>query len=61
MVLGAKCPKCGEKAKVDDDMSKVTCEHCGFCVQYEKYLEIMKERAVGITDEFQASWDRRPF
>lgn len=61
MVLGAKCPQCGEKAKVDDDMSKVTCENCGFCVQYEKYLEIMKERAVGITDEFQASWDRRPF
>jgi DNA-directed RNA polymerase subunit RPC12/RpoP len=60
MALKAKCPECGKKAEVDDDLSHIKCEYCGFCIPYEQYIEIMKERAVAMTDNFQTSWDRRP-
>ena len=27
---------------------------------YDDYVEMMKDRAVGMTDDFQMNWDRRP-
>jgi ribosomal protein L37E len=60
-MLEAKCPECGKKAQVDDEMSKVECAHCGFSRSYDEYIEIMKGKAVDIADNFQANWDRNPF
>ncbi|HEY7733969.1 MAG TPA: zinc-domain-containing protein [Nitrososphaera sp.] len=60
-MLEARCPECGKKAQVDDEMSKVECAHCGFSRSYDEYIEIMKGKAVDIADNFQANWDRNPF
>jgi len=60
-MLEARCPECGKKAQVDDDMSKVECAHCGFSKSYDDYIEIMKGKAVDIADNFQANWDKNPF
>ena len=53
MVLEAKCPECGRSAKVDDDIAEVKCEYCGFHVLYDEYIEIMKDRAVSMVDDFK--------
>ena len=60
MVLEAKCPKCDKRAEVDEEMIEVNCKHCGFRARYDEYVEIMKGRAVSITDDFQMNWDRHP-
>ncbi len=60
-MLEARCPECGKKAQVDDEMSKVECAHCGFSKSYDEYIEIMKGKAVDIADNFQANWDKNPF
>ena len=59
-MLEARCPKCGNKAQVDDDMSTVTCSHCGFTAPYDEYIEIMKGKALTLADDFQMSWDKNP-
>ena len=61
VMLEARCPECGKKAQVDDDMSKVECAHCGFSKSYDDYIEIMKGKAVDISDNFQTNWDKNPF
>ena len=60
-MLEAKCPDCGKRAEVNDDMTKVKCRHCQFFASYEDYIEIMKGKAVDISDNFQMNWDRNPF
>jgi hypothetical protein len=60
-MLEAKCPNCGKKAEVNDEMTEVKCRHCGFFAQYDDYIEIMKGKAVDISENFQMSWDRNPF
>jgi hypothetical protein len=60
-LLEARCPECGKKAQVDDEMSRVECAHCGFSKSYDDYIEIMKGKAVDIADNFQANWDKNPF
>jgi hypothetical protein len=60
-MLEAKCPACGKKAEVNDEMTEVKCGHCGFFASYDDYIEIMKGKAVDISDNFQMSWDRNPF
>ena len=60
-MLEAKCPQCGKRAEVNNDMSKVECKHCGFSAPYDDYIEIMKGKAVDIADNFQMNWDRNPF
>jgi ribosomal protein S27AE len=59
-VLEAKCPECGKKAEVDEEMSRVHCSHCGFSAPYDEYLEIMKGRALDISDNYQMNLDRNP-
>ena len=44
-MLEAKCPQCGQKAHVDDEMENVKCGHCGYSAKYEDYLELMKAYA----------------
>jgi endogenous inhibitor of DNA gyrase (YacG/DUF329 family) len=60
-MLEAKCPNCGKKAEVNDNLSEVKCGHCGFFSSYNDYIEIMKGRAVDLSDNFQMNWDRNPF
>jgi len=60
-VLEARCPECGKKAQVNDEMSEVKCSYCGFSATYDDYIEIMKGKAVGMADNFQSGWDRNPF
>ena len=60
-MLEARCPECGKRALVDDDMAKVECKHCGFSASYDDYIEIMKGKAVDIADNYQSTWDKRPF
>jgi transcription initiation factor TFIIIB Brf1 subunit/transcription initiation factor TFIIB len=60
-MLEAKCPDCGKKASVNEEMTEVRCRHCAFVASYDDYIEIMKEKAFDIADNFQMSWDRNPF
>jgi endogenous inhibitor of DNA gyrase (YacG/DUF329 family) len=60
-MLEAKCPNCGKKAEVNEDMSEVKCGHCGFFASYNDYIETMKGRAVDLSDNFQMNWDKNPF
>ena len=60
MVLEAKCPQCDRRAEVDEEMIEVNCKHCGFRARYDEYVEIMKGRAVSMTDDFQMNWNRHP-
>ena len=58
-MLDARCPECENVAKVNDDVTKVTCPHCKFEVSYEKYLEIMKDQALNMAADYIP--DRRGF
>ena len=60
-MLEARCPLCGKKAIVDDDMENVKCEHCGYASTYDEYIETMKGKAVMLADDFQMNWDKNPF
>ena len=59
-MLEAKCPACGKKAEVNDEMTEVKCGHCLFFASYDEYIEIIKGKAVDISDNYQMSWDRNP-
>ena len=39
-MLDARCPECENVAKVNDELTKVTCPHCKFEKTYDEYLEI---------------------
>lgn len=58
MTLEAKCPECNRKAQVDNDMSEVKCGYCGFHTVYDTYIEIMKNKAVNMADEFNMNLDK---
>jgi DNA-directed RNA polymerase subunit RPC12/RpoP len=60
-MLDAKCPKCDKTAEVNDEMTEVNCSYCLTKISYEKYLEIMKEKALNMGIEFQNNWDKNPY
>jgi len=60
-MLDAKCPKCDKTAKVNDDMTEVTCSYCLTKISYEEYIEIMKEKALNMGIEFYNNLDKNPF
>ena len=60
-MLEARCPECGKKAEVNDDMTEVKCGHCGFTATYDDYIEIMKGKATNLADDYQMNLDRNPF
>ena len=57
----AKCPECGNKAKLDDEITEVKCSFCGYKASYDDYIEIMREKAVSMSDDYQFELDKRPF
>ncbi|GKS62335.1 hypothetical protein YTPLAS21_17930 [Candidatus Nitrosocosmicus sp.] len=59
--MDARCVNCNKKADFDIDKSKVTCKECGLELDYEEYIERMKEKAVTMADDFQTTWDKRGF
>ena len=50
--MDAKCPECEKVAVLDDEIKKVKCHHCNFEADYEKYLEIMKEKALNMSADY---------
>ncbi len=60
-MLEAKCPECGKRAEVNDEMTEVRCKNCEFFASYDHYIEIMKGKAVDLSDNFQMDWDKNPF
>ena len=51
-MLDARCPECENVAKVNDELTKVTCPHCKFEKTYDEYLEIMKDQAVNMAPDY---------
>ena len=60
-MLEAKCPNCGKKAEVNDEMTEVKCGHCGFFASYDDYIEIMKGRAVDISEQLSDELGQKPY
>ena len=52
-MLDAKCPKCDNRAQVDDDVTRVECKNCGYKDNYENYIETMKSKAENMADNYQ--------
>jgi ribosomal protein S27E len=52
-LLDAKCPKCDNKAQVNEEMTAVKCENCGYLDNYENYINTMKSKAENMADNFQ--------
>ena len=57
--MDAKCPECEKVAILDDEITKVKCPHCNFEADYEKYLEIMKEKVLNMSADYIRSEERR--
>lgn len=53
ILLDAKCPKCDNKAQVNNDLTIVKCEYCGYTDNYENYINMMKTIAENLADNFQ--------
>ncbi len=51
--MDAKCPECDKVAVLDDEVTTVSCPHCGFTAKYDDYLDIMKARVGSMVDSFQ--------
>jgi len=51
-MLDARCPECEQVAKVNDDITKVSCPHCTFEASYDESLEIMKDQAVNMATDY---------
>lgn len=52
-MLDAKCPKCDNKAQVNDDLTTVECKNCGYSDDYENYINMMKSKAENMADNYQ--------
>ena len=50
--MDARCPECEKVAVLDDEITKVKCPHCNFEVDYEAYLEIMKEKVLNMAADY---------
>jgi len=51
--MDAKCPNCEHRAKVNEEMSKVKCEFCGYEDTFDEYMKKMEERVSGIVSDYQ--------
>ncbi len=50
--MDAKCPECSNIAFLDENITTVVCDHCGFKSTYDEYIEIMKEIAITLTYDY---------
>ncbi len=56
--MDAKCLYCNGKANFDIDMNKIICTKCNMELDYDEYIENMKEKALSMADEFQNNWNK---
>lgn len=49
----AKCPQCERRAQVNEEMTKVKCENCGYEDTFDEYMKKMEERVGSIVSDFQ--------
>ncbi|HEY6537164.1 MAG TPA: zinc-domain-containing protein [Candidatus Nitrosocosmicus sp.] len=56
--MDAKCLYCNEKAIFDIDKNRIICKKCNVEMEYDDYIEIMKERALTLANDFQDNSDR---
>lgn len=59
--MDARCINCNNRANFDIEKNMIKCEKCGMEINYDDYIEQMKEKTVTLADNFQSSWDRRGF
>ncbi len=57
--MDARCIQCDYKAIFDIEKNKIICNKCNIEVDYEEYIEIMREKALSLSDNFQINWDKR--
>ena len=46
------------KANFDIEKNKIICTKCKMEIDYDEYIENMKEKALSLADEFQNNWDK---
>jgi hypothetical protein len=51
--MDAKCFYCDNKANFDIDTNRVICTYCNRELDYDTYIEDMKEKALSLADSFQ--------
>ena len=56
--MDAKCLYCNEKAFFDIDNNKIICKRCNVEIEYDRYIETMKERALTLSNDFQDNFDK---
>ncbi len=56
--MDAKCLYCNNKANFDIDKNKIICNKCNMEIDYDEYIENMKEKALSLADEFQNNWNK---
>lgn len=49
------------RAECNIEENKITCKRCKLEIDYDDYIEQMKEKAATLADDFQSSWNRRGF
>jgi hypothetical protein len=59
--MDAKCLYCSNKANFDIEKNIIICKKCNIEIDYDKYIESMKEKALNLADTFQENWDRPGF
>lgn len=50
--MDAKCPECENVAILDENITKVKCPHCKFEMDYDDYLEVMKDKAINMAADY---------
>ncbi len=59
--MDARCTNCNNKANYDIENSKIICKKCNIEIDYEKYIEIMREKALNMADNVQENWEKSGF
>lgn len=60
-IMDARCVNCNKRADYNIEKNKIKCQNCGLEIDYDEYLEQMKEKATNLADNFQSSWDKTGF
>ncbi|MBA3749829.1 MAG: zinc-domain-containing protein [Nitrosopumilus sp.] len=59
--MDAKCPYCNSKANFNIEKNIIICKKCNIEIDFDKYIETMKEKALNLADNFQENWDKPGF
>ncbi len=60
-IMDARCINCNDKANYDIENSKIICKKCNIEIDYDKYIEIMTEKALSMADNVQENWEKSGF